>query len=203
MVVDPEGGFLLGLAADDQAAARCAAAANAPAFVPAEDASVGLLRALDGTSVTFVTPAAPVRGEPWRIVPHTRSPRLFTNGHDAPLIVLDETAARARDTWGELERRPLGGHDADPALDRSVSLAAALALGTIAWELWRMREPTSPLLALQRFGDLEATVRFERHQIRVRLPLGKRFKDLERAGFLADVQRVPWLENRPVVFSGG
>ena len=45
-------------------------------------------------------------------------------------------------------------------LERSVTLAAALALGTLAWTLWRGRELTTPLLALERFGDLGARVRF-------------------------------------------
>ena len=95
----------------------------------------------------------------------------------------EPSAASLRSTWSELVK--------------------ALALGTIAWELWRAREPTSPRLALERFADFEGTVRFEERQVRVRLPLGKRHRDLEAAGFLADVPRVPWLDYRSVVFSGG
>lgn len=78
-----------------------------------------------------------------------------------------------------------------------------MSLSTIAWELWREREPTDSLLALERFGDLEGTVRFDAATVRVRLPLGKRFRDLERAGLLEDVPQVPWLDGRTVVFSGG
>jgi hypothetical protein len=43
-------------------------------------------------------------------------------------------------------------------------------------------------------------VRFDDDRVRVRLPLGKRFRDLKEAGFLEDA-RVPWLRFRPVVFS--
>jgi hypothetical protein len=129
---------------------------------------------------------------------------LYTNrgvqGFRAPA---DDVALRARDSWRDLERRPLPGRPNDPALDRSLSLAAALALATIAWELWRNREPTDAGLALARFGDIPATVRFEEDRVRVRLPLGKRFHDLKDAGLLDDVPRVPWLGFRPVVFSGG
>ena len=172
--------------------------------MPEESAETTLLTALDAAGVEFVTPARPVRGERWRPVAGSRSPRLFTNGRTHSFQPpTDESVRNAMDSWEQMQRRPLPGRPTDPALDRGLALAAALALGTIAWELWRLREASHPALALARFGDLEGTVRFESDRVRVRLPLGKRFRDLEAAGFLDDVPGVPWLGSRPVVFSGG
>jgi hypothetical protein len=178
--------------------------AGSPAFVPEADADAKALAVLDAAGVTFITPARPVRGERWTVVPATRAPRLYAN-RAVPRIVAprDDSAERARDAWNAFARRPLPGRPAEPNLDRTVTLAAAVALGTMAWELWRRREPTDPLLALERFGDLEGAACFDTHQVRLRLPLGKRFRDLKDAGFLEDIPRVPWLGFRSVVFSGG
>jgi hypothetical protein len=204
LLVEPEGAFVLCHAAEPEAMAARAREAGAPLFIPIEDADAGGLAALDAAGVTFVTPAPPVRGERWRSVPGTRSPRLFTNGGGPGFRPPpDEVVARVRDTWLAFDLRPLAGRPDDPALDRALALAAAVALGTIAWELWRGREATDPLLALERLGDLEGHVRFEEHRVRVRLPLGKRFRDLKDAGLLEDVPAVPWLGFRSVVFAGG
>jgi hypothetical protein len=59
------------------------------------------------------------------------------------------------------------------------------------------------MLALHRFADLEATVRFERDAVRVRVPLGRRHADLLRGGLLSDVPHVVWLGGRTLTFSGG
>ncbi|MFV2121808.1 hypothetical protein ACE14D_26615, partial [Streptomyces sp. Act-28] len=91
----------------------------------------------------------------------------------------------------------------DGALERTVTLAAALGLSTIAWTLWRDRETPDPLSALHRFADLEATVRFESAAVRVRVPMGRRHADLLRGGLLADVPDVAWLDGRTLTFSGG
>ena len=101
---------------------------------------------------------------------------------------------------GERAAVPLA---ASPALGRSLLLAAGLGLGTLAWTLWREREPTDPLLALERFADLSARVSFEPDRVRVRLPLGPRHSDLSVHGLLADVHGVPWFGGRVVEFSGG
>ncbi|MFJ6997946.1 hypothetical protein [Streptomyces sp. NPDC003090] len=92
---------------------------------------------------------------------------------------------------------------AGSAAERTATLAALLGLSTIAWTLWRDRETPDPLLALHRFADLEATVRFDRDAVRVRVPLGRRHTDLLRGGLLADVPDVPWLGGRPLTFTGG
>ena len=204
LVVDPPGVFLVAHAAEAEALAAPLSDAHSPVFVPEEDADARMLAALDTAGVTFVTPARPVRGERWTAIPGTRAPRLFSNRPMRRIVPPPAQAAqRARDTWRAFENRPLPGRPTDHAFDRSLSMAAALALATMAWELWRSREPTDPLLALERFGDLDGTVRFEPHQVRVRLPLGKRFRDLKEGGLLEDIPRVPWLDFRTVVFAGG
>ena len=88
-------------------------------------------------------------------------------------------------------------------METSLTLAASLALGTIAWTLWREREVTDPLLALERFGDLDARVHSTAATLHVRLPLGRRFWDLRDHGLLADVHDVPWLDGRAITFGAG
>jgi hypothetical protein len=204
LVVDPEGVFIVAQGLDDEGVAELTLEGKSPLFIPSEDATPDLLARLDAGGASFVTPAQPVRGEPWRPVPGTRAPRLYAN---RPLPACSppeaEVATRARELWGALERRPLTGRPSDSTLERSLALAVALALGTLAWSLWRDREPTDPLLALDRFGDLGGTVRFDADSVRVRLPLGKRFRDLKAAGFLEGTPRLPWLGFRPVTFAGG
>ena len=82
-------------------------------------------------------------------------------------------------------------------------LAAAVALADLSWALWKDLGDTDPLLAIERFGDLEARVRFSPGEVLVKLPLGKRSMDLSRHGLLDDVTGVPWYGGRVVRFSGG
>ena len=99
-----------------------------------------------------------------------------------------------------IARRPSVVRAGGPALDRSLTLAAAAALGDIAWRLWRRRESTNPLLSLQRFGDLSARVCFTSQTVKVIVPLGRRSSDLAAHGFLDTVEGVPWLEGRTLEF---
>jgi hypothetical protein len=208
MLVDPDGVFFLAQARAPEAWAGFALETKSQIYVPAEEGDANWLSQLDAQGVCFVTPARPTRAETWQLMPGSRAPRLYTNRPPntpaSSFARAEATAQRARQAWQAFACRPLpGGADDDPSLDVSLTLAAALALGTIAWTLWRTREPTCPALALERFFDLEATVRFEASAVRVRLALGKRYRDLHAAGLLHDVPRVPWLGGRPVTFSGG
>ena len=63
-------------------------------------------------------------------------------------------------------------------------------------------ERATPILALSRFADLDARVRFEDDVVRVRIPLGRRHADLMRHGFLMTVPAVPWLGDRAVDLGG-
>jgi hypothetical protein len=169
-------------------------------------AAAGALRDLTAAGASFVVATPRGRGERWRrLPPH----RLWTNDHDDPALARHAGGYRqAVDLAAELmqalaEDRAAVPLAASPALGRSLALAAGLGLGTLAWTLWREREPTDPLLALERFADLSARISFEPQRVRVRLPLGPRHSDLSAHGLLADLPGVPWLGGRFVEFSGG
>src|SRR5262249_22921139 len=118
--------------------------------------------------------------------------------------LLAETTEETAVLWRELAiARPAVAVSPNTALDRSLTLAAAVALGTIAWTLWRARELVAPHLTLARFRDLDARVRFTRDVVRVHLPLGRRYLDLHAHGLLDDVPDVPWFDGRVLQFSGG
>jgi hypothetical protein len=150
------------------------------------------LRALADAGVPMAAEAAPSRGERW-----TRLPR--SGPFDLPLVTAD-----LAELVGELTRRPaVPRESSEPALERSVTLTAAVALGTLSWLLWRHRERPVPQLALARLGDLGGLVRFGTEAVDVRLPLGRRRADLLERGLLADVPGVPWLGGRTLTFGGG
>ncbi|MFE9006504.1 hypothetical protein ACFYOY_30925 [Streptomyces sp. NPDC007875] len=166
----------------------------------------GTLRDLVSAGVPFLTGVRPLRGDPVARLPW-RTPLWSAPGAAPDMRLAAELPAHARRcadlvTALVTERRsvPLAQ---DGGLERTVTLAAALGLSTIAWTLWREREAPDPLLALDRFADLEATVRFEAAAVRVRVPMGRRHADLLRGGLLADVPDVAWLGGRTLTFSAG
>lgn len=162
------------------------------------------LRDLAAAGAGFVTDLRPLRGDPVTRLPW-RTP-LWTAGDADPRLATALPAHRDRVTELASElftaRRAVARADGD-ALDHSVALAASLALGLIAWTLWRDRETPDPVAALTRFADLEATVRYGRDNVHVRLPLGRRHADLLRHGTIDDVHDVVWLGGRTLTFSGG
>ncbi|MEU6549144.1 hypothetical protein ABZ915_02510 [Streptomyces sp. NPDC046915] len=166
----------------------------------------GTLSELAAADVPFMTAVRPLRGDPATRLPWRTPLWTAAEGRPDPRLAaaLPGHAARLADLVTALteERRavPLATHG---DLERTVTLAAALGLSTIAWTLWRERETPDPLLALSRFADLEAIVRFETDAVRVRVPLGRRHADLLRGGLLADVPDVVWLRGRTLTFSGG
>jgi hypothetical protein len=157
------------------------------------------LRDLAAAGVRFITDARPLRDDPLTRL-RWRTP-LWTTGGVEPRLAADLPAERldelAETLFAAQRAVPLAP---DHALEHSVALAASLALGMIAWQLW---EGDSPVLAMTRFADLEATVRFTREAVRVKVPLGRRHTDLWRGGALADVPNVVWLGGRTLTFSGG
>lgn len=177
-------------------------------LIPQSSADAQLFRWLDDEGFHFVTDANPIRGEKWRSL-RLQQERWWTNdaiSSDTSIIkaarVMREAAEEASTIWDALVvQRPSVPLADDKRLDRHLALAASTALGTLAWELWRTREPTSPLLALERFRDFEALVTWKRDEVRVSLPLGKRFLDLRDHGLLDDVSDVPWFNGRTLVFS--
>jgi hypothetical protein len=167
----------------------------------------------------FMTQLPPSRGERWRPVDRQRT--LWTNDCDSSTTTLlrqsqcfrNAAASAERVTHAFLEDRPLVPGTLTTStqhlrersliqLDRSLALAAASALGVIAWQLWGSRESTDPLLAIERLGDLDGRVSIGQDRITVRPALGRRYQDLYRHNFLADVANLPWLGGRRVEFAG-
>lgn len=174
-------------------------------------ARVETLRELHAAAFRFVTDAPPTRGESWREVRHPAHETLYTNDRETKSATLTSIAesilpmAEQVDLlWDALSvQRPAIPTARHSQLELSLTMAASLALGTISWVLWRDRETTTPLLALERFGNLPARVRFTSHSVQLNLPLGRRQQDLREHGFLADLHDVPWLAGRKIEFLGG
>ena len=175
-------------------------------------ASPALLREVDASGLRFVTAAPPTRGEPWRplrLRGGHGGDRVWTNDPAAPglarqargLALAEEGARRLWQALGV--ERPILPNAAGPDLDRHLTLAAGVALGTLAWTLWRDGELVDPVLALERFGDLDARVRFSDRAVRVVIPLGRRHQDLFAHGLLAPVRDAVWLGGRVLEFGGG
>jgi hypothetical protein len=166
---------------------------------------------MDDEGFRFVTDALPTRGEHWRALRRPPRERWWTNEtimSDSALVrtarAMRDTAEEATTLWQALMIERPGIPLANSVeLDRHLAVAASTALGTIAWELWREREQTTPLLALERFQDLEAQVIFSREVVRVHLPRGKRFDDLHHHGLIEDVNNVPWFGGRKLTFAAG
>lgn len=192
----------------DRLSPRLAALDGELLLVPQASVVPGLLHQLDDAGFSFVTDANPARGEAWRAL-HGKGLQAWSNDtrHPAAALLaathkLEPASAGIAALWSELAvQRPVLAPGSAPALERTLALAAALALGTIGWSLWSAQATVNPLLALQRFGDLDARIVFRADQVQVQLPLGRRFLDLKRAGVLDDVGRVAWLGDRPVRFA--
>ena len=171
LLVDVEGLFPMawaeGLEALSPTLTRCQASLL---LVPQATADPQLLGQLHSANARFVTDAPPTRHECWRPVRHPSLGRWWTNDAITPESQIVKAAQLLADTteetavlWRELAiARPAVAVSPNTALDRSLTLAAAVALGTIAWTLWRAREPVAPHLTLARFRDLDARVRFTR-----------------------------------------
>ncbi len=181
---------------------------HATILAPLEIVHNDALRQAHAADLHFITSAPPVRGERWRALQAPGAARYWTNDSatPAPLLValaaqMESGVEQSQAWWRELSSRPGVPLAADADFERTLALGAGTALGMIAWTLWRNREATSPALALARFADLDARVRFSADRIQVRLPLGKRQQDLKSNGLLGDVAGVPWLGNRVVEFA--
>jgi hypothetical protein len=205
LLVDAQGMFPIAWAADVAGLLPHWQACGRPAVLVCDSPlPPGCLRELAAAGVRFMTDVRPLRGDPVSRLPW-RAP-VWTAG--LPDLRLAASFSGYASRLGELVRAMLVERRAVPlaedgALERSVTLAACLGLGTIAWMLWRDRETPDPVLALTRFADLEASVRFSADAVRVRVPLGRRHSDLLRCGLLSDVPNVDWLGGRTLTFSGG
>lgn len=196
----------------------------APVLVDAACATPDLMTALDQRQRPWLTDTPPGRHEHWRRLPgasrywiasHTNAHRQLRSlaGRLEPMR---RRAAGLSDAL--LVQRPLAPEPdaAVQALSRLTALAAATGLGMMAWLLWgqpavsgddrpakeRAELDTDPLLALERFGDLDGHLRHRADRVEVRLAVGRRYLELKTADLLRDIPAVPWLDHRPVTFPG-
>ncbi len=181
-----------------------------PVMVSPDAAGPRVLTALDGAAIGFITDVPPTRSEPWRRlkhgtaslgwsnVPQPHSESMLAAAHDLAIVTSEGTAC-----WDTLAARPAVVHASLPDLDRSLSVAAGVAMGRIAWDLWRAKGRSTPQLALERFCDLDAHVDFSPESVTVRLPLGRRRQELCDNGMLASLGDIPWLAGRRLEFGGG
>ncbi len=179
-------------------------------LVPASSAGGGLLTRLDTEGYRFITDTPPTRGERWKRfhrLPHERWCTNDAHAPEGPLVASARKLASAHQsldtTWEELALRPCVTPGDGGALETSLMLSAAVALADISWNLWKDSGDTDPMLAIERFSDLDARVRFSPGEVLIKLPRGKRSIDLSRHGLLDDVAGVPWFGGRVVRFSGG
>jgi hypothetical protein len=205
-LVDSDG--MVVLAAGELITQVVASAPPAPIMVPARFAEREVFDAIDYANRHFITDAPAGRGDAWRAFAGA-SGRLFTNdtattaGKLAALSArLGETLALAEELAEVLAERPAIPRDPLTAFEATCTLAATAALADIGARLFPT-EPTTPVLALTRFRDLDAGVRFEADRVRVRVPLGRRHADLMRHGLLGELAGVPWVTGRMIDLGGG
>jgi hypothetical protein len=179
--------------------------------VPRAVATRERLQEMDARNVRFVTDAPPTRDELWRAIGRSTDRRWWTNDGattDAALTRRAADGVGAADDMTSLWRaladeRPSLALSSNSAVETAITLAAGVALATIAWLLWHDREATMPLLALTRLGDLDARVSFGAQSVRVIVPLGRRHRDLYACGLLDPVRDIPWLGGRVLELGGG
>jgi len=183
---------------------------NSIVLVSREAAGPRVLQELDRAGVSFVSDVLPTRSEAWRRIQQGPVQLGWTN-HAAPESVavleaariLDAAVEEATQLWETLAGRPGVIRASLPQLDCSLMLAASVAAGMIAWQLWRGRGRTTPSMVVERFCDLDGRVRFSPNSVNVRLPLGRRHQELLNGGFLNPASGVPWFGDRQVELGGG
>jgi hypothetical protein len=211
LLVDFPGCFPIALAAEIPELIALLAKLQKPILlVPQSAADPQVLQQFHDAGITFITDAPPSRNEHWQRVRQAHTGLGWTN-HEDPFSSEIPQAGRHLSTATEESQsfwqalgvdRPGVVRASQPDLERCVTLAASLALGIISWKLWNSRGRTTPQLAIERFADLDARVRFDSEHIQVRLPLGRRYQELFESGLLTPVSGVPWLSARRLEFSG-
>jgi hypothetical protein len=193
----------------DEAAVRSVLRRFGPCLilVSSEAATPAFMSALEADHRSFVTSATPARGDDWRRVKGTA---CWAGGAQAlPRRVVDaagmlpELMAQALAVNRELlHARPAASPREAAQLEHCAALAAATGLGSMAWILWRDREPVHPLLALDRFANLDGTAHTHDGIVEIRPAFGRRYLDLQKHGLLADIPAPAWLDARRIVFAG-
>jgi hypothetical protein len=196
LLLDTDG--MVALAAHAELRPVLAVAPSAAILVPAAFADRTTLEQIEFSNARFLSDAPRLRDEPWRVFAGIDR-RMITNDTATPIprlvaltAGLDTTLALAEELAGVLAERPAIPRDPLTGFDATCTLAATAALADLGARLFPA-EPTTPVLALARFRDLDARVRFEPDRLVVRVPLGRRHADLLRHGVLGELPRVPWL----------
>lgn len=171
----------------------------------------GLLSDLDSLGLTFVLQTLTASSPNRRRVRHRDGRTFWTNSFatkDGQILKwgakIEATEANSELFAKDVAVDRLGTpRNCDRGLEHSLILAAGVGLAQIAWDLWKDKEDTHPMLALERFGDLSGKVRISDDEVRVTLPLGRRSMDLQSSGFLDDQCQIPWLSGRTLRFERG
>lgn len=212
LLLEVQGAFPLGWYADPGQLVEALAPFVGNTLLVSEAATeTRLLADLDQRRFRFITSLPPARGEAWR--PVDRQRRWWTNDEEVQagwllkqcrdLPALTDTAGMIHQAL--IRHRPaLLPEPLEPAgrFERSVALAAASALATLAWQLWGKAQATDPLLALERLGQWEGRVTFDKERVTIRPAVGQRYLDLSRNGLFATAPGIPWLGGRPMEFTG-
>ena len=180
-------------------------------LVSQDAAEASLLADLNAAGVNFISKLPPARNERWRRIQQGPSTLGWTNSQKGDLELLQRAARELDAGTGEAQAlwqtfaisRPGVVNTYSSAFERSLTLAASVALGTISWQLWQTRGRTSPQQALEGYHDFDAHVRFGPNSVVVRLPLGRRRSSLYEAGLLASISDIPWFGDRRVEYEGG
>lgn len=205
LLLDASGTTVLGRHADLRS--TLATACAAPILVPAALADPATLDTLDLGNHRFITDAFPTRGEAWRrfrgvaVSFATNDTETSTAQLVAFTADFETTIALAGELVEFLGARPVVPRDPHLRIDATCTLAATAALADLGARLFPA-EPTTPVLVLTRFRDLDATVTFEPDRIRIRVPLGRRHADLMHHGVLGELVRIPWLGGRTLDLGG-
>lgn len=176
---------------------------------PAAKAKV--LERLHERDIAWITNTSPDAANRWSRP--SAALRLWTNKPDVLCPIAATTvgaftqriADSALTQAAFLEQRPLLlPADRYQLRDAELELSSVIAsaCGEVAARLWADEAHVEPLLTIQRFGDLDGTVKFEDDRVLVTPALGKRYMDLHRNDFFRDVTNVPWLDGRVLQFGG-
>jgi hypothetical protein len=212
MLLDAQGCFPLRWSNEvSELAALFSRVKDSAAIVASNACDPSLLKALGDAGVVFLVDANPLREERWQRLPAGLPFAGWTNHSDPEsanvlraAMQFSVAAEEASTFWQQIGTSRVSAVNAlSESLDHSMSLAAGTALGTIAWKLWGERRRTSPQLALEHFRDLDAYVKCGAECLQVRLPLGRRHRELFEHGFLSPVEGAFWLGDRRVEYLGG
>jgi hypothetical protein len=208
LLFDADGGMPI-MWAEDEVSLRRSLRRFGPSVILASTgaATKPLIRGLVDDGRTFVTTAIPARDDEWRRI---RGTPCWSGGAQTTFRKLAEAAALLPEVEAQalsvtrelLQSRPISASNESAELEHSAALTAATGLGALSWLLWHERETVHPLLALQRFANLDGTARFQRDVVEVRASFGRRYLDLQKHGLFADIPAPPWLDGRRIVFKG-